>query len=46
MTELWIEVHPADIADVPTGQVVIRKRHTQVIVRTALLADPGVPSPV
>lgn len=39
MTELWIEVHPADTGDVPTGQVAIRKRHTQVIVRTALLAD-------
>ncbi|MGH3874601.1 MAG: methyltransferase, FxLD system [Pseudonocardiaceae bacterium] len=46
MTELWIEVHPADTGDVPTGQVDIRKRHTRVIVRTALLADPGVPSPV
>jgi len=39
MTELWIEVHPADTGDVPTGQVAIRKRHTRVIVRTALLAD-------
>jgi protein-L-isoaspartate(D-aspartate) O-methyltransferase len=39
MTELWIEVHPVDTGDVPTGQVTIRTRHTQVIVRTALLAD-------
>jgi len=39
MTELWIEVHPAGTGDVSTGQVAIRKRHTQVIVRTALLAD-------
>ncbi|MGQ0775498.1 MAG: methyltransferase, FxLD system [Pseudonocardiales bacterium] len=39
MTDLWIEVHPADAGDVPAGQVVIRKRHTQVIVRTALLTD-------
>ncbi|MGH3962425.1 MAG: methyltransferase, FxLD system [Pseudonocardiaceae bacterium] len=39
MTELWIEVHPADTGEVPTGQVAIRKRHTQVIVRTAHLAD-------
>ncbi len=46
MAELWIEVHPADTGDVHTGQVTIRKRHTRVIVRTALLADPGVPSPV
>lgn len=46
MPELWIEVHPVDTIDVPTGQVVIRKRHTRMIVRTALLAGPGVPSPV
>jgi protein-L-isoaspartate(D-aspartate) O-methyltransferase len=39
MTELWIEVHPADTGDELSGQLDIRKRHTRVIVRTALLAD-------
>lgn len=34
--ELWIEAHPADTDDTPTGQVAIRKRHTQIIVRTTL----------
>lgn len=39
MTELWIEVHPADTGDELSGQLDIRKRHTRVIVRTALLTD-------
>jgi protein-L-isoaspartate(D-aspartate) O-methyltransferase len=34
MTELWIEAHPADTDNAPSGQLVIPKRHTQVIVRT------------
>jgi len=36
MTEVWIEAHPADSDNTPSGQLVIPKRHTQVIVRTTL----------
>lgn len=36
MTEIWVEVHPADSDNIPSGHLVIRKRHTQVVVRTTL----------
>ncbi|MGH3813962.1 MAG: hypothetical protein ACRDUV_16170 [Pseudonocardiaceae bacterium] len=36
LTEAWIEAHPADSDNAPSGQLVIPKRHTQVIVRTIL----------
>lgn len=39
ITELWIEAYPADADDPPSGQLVIPKRHTQVIVRTTLWED-------
>jgi protein-L-isoaspartate(D-aspartate) O-methyltransferase len=39
MTELWIEVHPADTGDELSSQMTVRKRHTQVLVRIALLAN-------
>jgi protein-L-isoaspartate(D-aspartate) O-methyltransferase len=36
ITEIWIEAHPVDSDTAPSGHLVIRKRHTQVIVRTTL----------
>lgn len=39
MAGLWIEVHPVDKCGEITCRIAIRKRHTQVIIRTSLLAD-------
>lgn len=35
IASLWIEVHPAGASDPPGGQMVVEKRHTRVVVRTA-----------
>ncbi len=38
IARLWIDVYPADAGAGPGGQMVIDKRHTRVIVRTAQVA--------
>jgi protein-L-isoaspartate(D-aspartate) O-methyltransferase len=35
IASLWIEVRPADAGDEPGGHMVVEKRHTRVVVRTA-----------
>jgi protein-L-isoaspartate(D-aspartate) O-methyltransferase len=35
LTNTWIEVHPAGTASDVDGRLVVEKRHTRVVVRTA-----------
>ena len=44
IARLWIEAYPAGTGDVPGGQMVIDKRHTRVIVRTARVSEEPVGS--